>query len=107
MTDQTKQRIALPTYDECEAACHKGGGTHLQRFIIDNTPAGINEDNWRESLALVLSEVSDRQSAASAAHDARVREEALEEVATEADLRITLSGDEIRALKAKGGPGNG
>lgn len=63
--------VVLPTYEDCEAAAKQKRATALHRFILDNEPAGSeNERAFREVLEAMLAEcTANAQAAAMEAAD--------------------------------------
>lgn len=48
--------VSLPTYEQCEVKVDAKEATELERFIYNNEPSGIADDDWRASLADLLAE---------------------------------------------------
>lgn len=71
MTDQTKQRMVIPTYAEAAGAMGACKASHLEHFLFsldENLAEDENRDVWREFLADVLTEqIAHREAAAVAA----------------------------------------
>jgi hypothetical protein len=49
--------MSIPTFSESSNAIDNGHDSALHRFIYNNEPAGLMDDEWRDSLEAVLDEI--------------------------------------------------